>query len=260
MGQDRGIVMDAGQIQALVLALLLFVIPSAVLADSGARLLRLEDGELLKSPGTPAIAPDEERLAVAVNDGIEIVDLRSGAVVPLDFAGTAWDPAWSSDGGTLWFLSDRSGTSQLWAVDGKSLADPRQLTTFDAGISELRMSPDGTRLLLSSSMNDLDTDDNAESQPFVITRLEFKEDAGHGYITDADIDQLYVLDIGSGKFLKLTEADRSAIEPAWSPDGKSIAFVRDGQEIAGRTYALDIWVVDAAASGPARRTPIPKCR
>ena len=57
-------------------------------------------------------------------------------------------PRWSADGSSLYFLSSRSGSSQVWRVgaDGKDL---KQVTEVPLDVSGFVLSPDGTSLALA---------------------------------------------------------------------------------------------------------------
>jgi len=57
-------------------------------------------------------------------------------------------PRWSADGSSLYFLSSRSGSSQVWRVgaDGKDL---NQVTEVPLDVSGFVLSPDGTSLALA---------------------------------------------------------------------------------------------------------------
>src|SRR5690606_1539359 len=58
-------------------------------------------------------------------------------------------PAFSPDGSTVYFLSARSGSQQLYAMplDG---GEPRQLTAFALDVDSYRLSPDGSRIAFSA--------------------------------------------------------------------------------------------------------------
>ncbi len=58
------------------------------------------------------------------------------------------NPCWSADGRYVWFLSSRSGSSQVWkiAVDG---GEAEQVTDFSLDVGSLAVSRDGTRLAVS---------------------------------------------------------------------------------------------------------------
>ena len=60
------------------------------------------------------------------------------------------------------------------------------------------------------------------------------------------ITQIYLIPIEGGEPRALTSGDKSSTSPRWSPDGKRIAFARDGQ----------IWVMNADGSGPKQVTNI----
>ncbi len=52
-------------------------------------------------------------------------------IVPMG-AKSGW-PMWSQDGGSIYYVSDRSGTANLWAQAASADATPHQLTTFTNG-------------------------------------------------------------------------------------------------------------------------------
>jgi dipeptidyl aminopeptidase/acylaminoacyl peptidase len=57
-------------------------------------------------------------------------------------------PLWSADGRSVWFLSNRSGSMQVWRVpvDG---GEPVQVTDLPLDIASFVVSPDGSRLAVS---------------------------------------------------------------------------------------------------------------
>src|SRR6476659_1812693 len=61
------------------------------------------------------------------------------------------NPRWAPDGKSLYFLSTRSGSSQVWrlAVGG---GDPVQITKLPLDVSNLTVSPDGSRPALSADV------------------------------------------------------------------------------------------------------------
>ena len=62
-------------------------------------------------------------------------------------------PRWAPDGKSLYFLSSRSGSSQVWrlpiAEDSGAAGDPVQVTHLPLDVSNLTVSPDGSRLAFS---------------------------------------------------------------------------------------------------------------
>ncbi len=61
------------------------------------------------------------------------------------------NPRWAPDGRSLYFLSTRSGSSQVWKVStaGASGADAVQVTNLPLDVANLTVSPDGSRLAFS---------------------------------------------------------------------------------------------------------------
>ena len=91
--------------------------------------------------GGSQLSPDGKRLVYTVtyynlgeNRGVTALylrDMASGEVrQPTDHTSNNTSPAWSADGRTLYFLSDRSGTQQVWRMAAAG-GEPQQVTAFD---------------------------------------------------------------------------------------------------------------------------------
>lgn len=136
-------------------------------------------------------------------------------------------PRWSPDGRTLALLRD--GRLHVTPADR---AQPRRLADLECGPAA--WSPDGTRLLVASPRPPLPRD-----VPRVITRAWQKAD-GQGGVRPSRL-HLVALD---GTVTPLDDA--YDVTPAWSPDGRRIAFGR----MRETGYALsDLWVADADGGG-----------
>ena len=101
---------------------------------------------------TPRFSPDGTKVAYGVwTDGgyrdLRIVNVRSGELVEL-WHDRAFDqqPAWSPDGKTLYFTSDRSGFPNVFAYDVESRA-LHQVTNVLTGAYMPEPSPDGRSLV-----------------------------------------------------------------------------------------------------------------
>jgi dipeptidyl aminopeptidase/acylaminoacyl peptidase len=215
-----------------------------------------EDFRALKSPDEPVLSRDGRQIAYAADDRIHVVPATGGEARAVTSKGNvAWSPYWSKDGRSLYFLSDRSGSSQLWKLRLDGFGEAEQVTEFTQGIESLNFSRDESRLLLRFTEESLKPKEGRKDgtadgekpapQPFVITRLEFKEDAGEGYLTGDRAEHLYAYDPGSKTLKPLTSGPYSESDPDWSPDGSRIVFVSNREEESDASYKTDLWLVAA---------------
>src|SRR5450759_2599159 len=137
-------------------------------------------------------------------------------------------PRWSPDGKQLAFVSDRGEKNQLFVapMDG---GEARQVTRSKWGVSQPAWSPDGTRIAYSARIGEWTdvkerkgADKNA---PRVVRDLRYKLD-GVGFFDERRV-HIFVCNIESGKETQLTRGDYYDDQPAWSPNGRTIAFVSD---------------------------------
>lgn len=100
------------------------------------------------SPGGRWIAVSKSRPGGWTN--IELIDRRSGWSIPVtDDRANDITPAWSRTGRTLFFISDRSGTYQLYAYQLASAAT-YQCTHSRYGVFEPDVSPDNQHIALTA--------------------------------------------------------------------------------------------------------------
>jgi len=248
-------------------AILMLAATSAILhaplADAAANAQRrLTTDELfsLESVGTPVISPDGAWVAYTVESIDRDKNARESAVWMIERSGgeplrmtgrdgDAYAPRWSPDGTYLSFLSARDeGETQVWVLN-RSGGDAQQLTEVDQGVTAYEWSPDGGRLLLviedpePERSGEAKESDGNTPKPWVIDRLQFKE-GGVGY-QDRRRTHLYILDLESKKPTQLTDGDFDDSEPAWSPDGRSVAFVSNRSANPDANYNTDIWLARA---------------
>ncbi|MDX1531741.1 MAG: hypothetical protein R3362_09465, partial [Rhodothermales bacterium] len=158
----------------------------------------------------PALSPDGERLAFVWDGGGEQeVDLyvkQVGAETPLritDAPGRERSPAWSPDGRQVAFVRSLDGDHVVLTVPTLGGGE-REIAEIDGtDVGGLVWSPDGTTLALS---------------------VQERPQGGFA---------LYLLDVETRAVRRLTRPPRLArgdTEPAFSPDGRHVAFVRSGTE------------------------------
>jgi len=243
-----------------ILAFLLLALPAAGQDEASAlRELTMDDFGKIHSPGSPQISPDGRQIAYTLDGQVFVVPTGDGEPRPVTTSTTSvWSPRWSADGDYLYFLSDRSDNNQLWRLPVNGFGEAEQLTELEHGVSSSNLSPDESKLLLTFSDNDLQEEsDDEEPQPFVMTRRQFKRDAGEGYITAGQERHLYVYDIEGESLTQLTSGAYDEMRGAWSPDGASVVFISNRDD-PDANYTTDLWLI-AADEGqtPTRLTDNP---
>jgi len=262
-------------IRGIAFATLVVTISSCTLAQESTtkpaptspRSITIDDYFQIRDVAQPELSPDGQWVAYAVRtrmlkedkneQRLWMVSTNGGDAIPLTAEGVSSShPRWSPDGKYLAFLSARnSGKNQVWLLDRRG-GEAQKLTEVAQGINDFEWSPDSTRLVLilqdpkpedAEAAKDKDKDKPAAKPktppPFVIDRLQFKQDTV-GYL-DRRRDHLYVFEVASKKTTQLTSGDFDDTEPAWSPDGKSLAFASNRSSEPDRNYNSDIWVVAA---------------
>src|SRR5437867_3000745 len=216
----------------------------------------LDDVLRVRDVREPQISPDGAWVAYTVSTPDTAEDRNKSAVWMASWDGTRNvrlttskpgenTPRWSPDGRWLAFLSSREDEhTQLWLLDRLG-GEGRKATTLQSDVDDYVWAPDGKRIVLVAE--DADTVKPKTPPPIVIDRFQFKQDEG-GYLGKRR-RHLYVLDVESGKTTPLTSGDYDELLPAWSPDGKSLAFVSKRRPDFDRDSNWDLYVIDAAPGG-----------
>ncbi|MBQ2395192.1 MAG: PD40 domain-containing protein, partial [Alistipes sp.] len=106
--------------------------------------------------GAATLSPDGSYLLYTVtyysmeeNRGVTAIylrDMTSGAVRQLtDHASNNHNPKWSATGKHIYFLSDRSGSSQIWSMTPQG-EDLKQVSAFEKDVEAFGVSPCGDKL------------------------------------------------------------------------------------------------------------------
>jgi len=231
----------------------------AVLAQAR-RPLRSNDLYHLKDVRDPQLSPDGGWVAYTVTTVDSAKDKSDN-----DIWMTSWDgattihvtsspesestPRWSPDGRYLAFLSGRQEGkgAQIWLLDRRG-GEAQRVTQLKGGVSEFAWSPDSKRMALvvdeeTDSIARKDTAEHKTPKPIVIDRYNFKRDVA-GYL-GSKRSHLSLFDVETKKTITLTSTLEDDESPSWSPDGRTIAFVRGPVAEPDRSRDNDIYVIEA---------------
>lgn len=196
-----------------------------------------------------------------------VLRVADGEAVPLtDGQWKDWSPTWSSDGRSVYFVSNRGGAMDLWqqrvGADGTPLGEPQSLTV-GIGMRRAVFSPDESRLAYSDGQRVA----NLYRVPILADRPATWEDAeqltfDRALISVVNVSRdgkrlafnsnrtgnpdLWIMPAEGGEIRQLTTDPTPDWSPSWSPNGQEIAFY------SYRSGNRHIWVMPTSG-GPARQ-------
>lgn len=181
------------------------------------------------------------------------------------------NPRWTPDGQSVYFLSARSGSSQVWRLPATG-GDAVQVTKLPLDVSSLTLAPDGSRLAFS-----LEVFADCPTLACTRERLDRKEKgktSGQLYQGDAGFfrhwdtwsdgrrNHLFVMPAAGGEPVDLTRGMNADVpsrpfggveEFTFSPDGRTMVFAaRDAGREEPWSTDFDLYQVPADGSQPPR--------
>jgi TolB protein len=168
-----------------------------------------------------AWSPDGSKIALTLskdgNPEIYIISATDGSIVKRITNDKAIDtsPAWSPDGSQLAFVSDRNGGPQIFVVSAGG-GTPKQVSTNGSYNTTPTWSPKAGAHVIAYTTRDGGTYD------------------------------IVTLDLDANKLTRITQNEGQNEEPAFSPNGRAIAFARTGQGVYiasanGSGKAVKVW-------------------
>jgi eukaryotic-like serine/threonine-protein kinase len=183
-----------------------------------------------------------------------------------------WNPVWSADGRYLYFVSDRSGSMNLWRLpideaSGRVRGEPQPITSSSLSLGLLSLSGDGRKIVYATN----EGKSNLERWPFDPSSLRERGQAaaltqGSREVRSAEVapdgrwiafdtsspgeDLFVVRTDGTGQRQLTHDAAKNRV-PQWFPDSSRVVFYSDRSKLGGSYGA---WVIGLDGSGLA---PLP---
>ncbi len=269
--------------QLLLSALLLLASPGS---GQQTHPFSVDDMLAMQRISSPALSPDARAIAFVVrttdldaNRGrtnLWIVE-RSGKSEPRELTvheAADHSPQWSPDGRSIYFLSTRSGTSQVWRLQLRG-GEPEQVTNLPLDVGNLLLSPDGRRLAftmevfpdcpdLRCTAGRLERRRESQETGQTFDELFFRhwdtyEDGRRSHLFTLALDEKgepagEPVDLVPGLKADVPSLPFGGTEEiAWSPDGEVMVFAsRVDGALEPWSTNFDLWATRADGSGRLR--------
>jgi tricorn protease len=185
------------------------------------------------------LSPKGERALFSARGDIFTVPIEKGGVRNLTRSSDAHDrlPAWSPDGRTIAYISDKSGEEELWFVEQDGTSAPTQMTTGTKGQKYGPVwSSDGKRIAFA------DKDGKVYVFTVATKKLDTIVDAPNGQITDYTwspkggflaysmvspngLRAIHIWSSEANRTYRVTPEMFFSSNPAWDPAGDHLFFL-----------------------------------
>ncbi|WP_257218106.1 S9 family peptidase [Janthinobacterium sp. BJB304] len=250
-------------------------------APAAPRGFTVEDMVAMERVGSPVLSPDATRVVYTVrttnleknrgNTQLWMIDLRAPNASPRQLTrgdASASDPQWSPNGDAIYFLSGRSGSSQVWQLPLNG-GEAAKVTDLALDVDTYRLSPQGDRLAFSMGVfldcadiactkKRLDEKAKNKASGMVYEQMFVRHwdtwaDGRRNALYSAPIDAAGKVSAAPVSLSGTLDGDAPSKpfgdngEYHFSPDGKTVAF---SVRVAGRTESwstnFDVYTIPAA--------------
>ena len=254
---------------------------AAVPALAAPRGFTVEDLVAMERVGHPVLSPDATRVVYTVrttnldknrgNTQLWMIDLRAPNAAPRQLTrgdASAGDPQWSPNGAAIYFLSSRSGSSQVWQLPLNG-GEAARVTDLPLDVDTYRLSPQGDRLAFSMGVyldcadlactkKRLDEKAKNKASGMVYDQMFVRHwdtwaDGRRNALYSAPIDAAGKVSAAPVSLSGTLDGDAPSkpfgdnSEYNFSPDGKTVAF---SVRVAGRAESwstnFDVYTIPAA--------------
>jgi dipeptidyl aminopeptidase/acylaminoacyl peptidase len=228
----------------------------------------------------PRVSPDGTLVAFTVRvtdleankgrNNIWLASVDGSTVKPLTQGNDgASSPRWAVGGASLYFLSGKSGTQQVWQI-AASGGEAKQVTSLPLDVDNLEVGPDGTLLVFSMAVfpgkspaetkAELDAKEKSKTSAMEFDRLFVRhwdtwEDGTRNHLFAYDLATSQIMDLMKGMDADCPGKPFGGSEDfTISPDGQAVIFsAKDvGREEAWSTN-YDLFYVPTSGSMPPKK-------
>ncbi|ARK25499.1 peptidase [Sporosarcina sp. P37] len=223
------------------------------------RCVAAEDLFETKSVTNPVLAPNNQEAAVTVTkmnredntyySAIHHIDLQTGNVTQWTFGKQLVSAAkWSADGRQLAFLSNRTGTNQLYVMQ-KAGGEARVLTDCKEGIDSFEWSPCGKKIWFTGTIRTGETfattvkKEETFPQPIRVTKMKYKADFT-GVLPQDQHAQIGYVDLATCAVCNFTAEPFDHSLEAVSHDGKYLVIGVNRKEQTDYDFSTPLVLVE----------------
>jgi dipeptidyl aminopeptidase/acylaminoacyl peptidase len=146
-------------------------------------------------------------------------------------------PRWSPDSKTIYFLSTRSGSSQIWRLSMAG-GEPTQVTSYPKDVGSFRVSPKGDKLALSMEVGPEKKPGKQSGKTFdrtFIRHWDAWSEGSRSHLFVANVDGSALVDVSAPLDADVPSKPFGGDEEySFTPDGARLVFAA---RIAGKTEA-----------------------